>query len=53
VLSIEGRPKFHADSGVFKGRKAVQVKEIITDRPAPREAAAPTPPPAAAPAKKK
>ena len=27
VVSIEGRPKFHAEAGVFKGRKAVQVKE--------------------------
>lgn len=53
VLSIEGRPKFHADAGVFKGRKAVQVKEIISDRPAPREAAAPTPPTTASTAKKK
>jgi flagellar motor switch protein FliM len=29
VVSIEGRPKFHADPGVLKGRKAVQVAEMI------------------------
>ena len=29
VVSIEGRPKFHADPGVLKGRKAVQVSEMI------------------------
>ncbi len=33
VVSIEGRPKFHAEAGVFKGRKAVQVSEAISDRP--------------------
>ena len=33
VVSIEGRPKFHAEPGVFKGRKAVQVKESISERP--------------------
>ena len=33
VLSIEGRPKFHAEPGVFRGRKAVQVSEFIGDRP--------------------
>ena len=37
VVSIEGRPKFHAEAGVFKGRKAMQVTEIISDRPASRE----------------
>ena len=25
VVSVEGRPKFHAQPGVFKGRKAIQV----------------------------
>jgi flagellar motor switch protein FliM len=25
VLSVEGRPKFHAQPGAFKGRKAIQV----------------------------
>jgi flagellar motor switch protein FliM len=25
VVSVEGRPKFHAQAGAFKGRKAVQV----------------------------
>jgi flagellar motor switch protein FliM len=34
VVSIEGRPKFHADPGVLKGRKAVQVAEMIGDGPA-------------------
>jgi flagellar motor switch protein FliM len=54
VLSIEGRPKFHTEAGVFKGRKAVQVKEIIGDRAAPRQAAAPAAPaPAAAAGKRK
>jgi flagellar motor switch protein FliM len=37
VVSIEGRPKYHAEAGVFKGRKAVQVTEIISDRPPGRE----------------
>jgi flagellar motor switch protein FliM len=35
VVSIEGRPKFHADPGVLKGRKAVQVAEMIGE-PAPK-----------------
>jgi flagellar motor switch protein FliM len=45
VVSIEGRPKFHAEAGVFKGRKAVQVREAISiDRPVSRDPApAPTP----------
>jgi flagellar motor switch protein FliM len=29
VLSVEGRPKFHAEAGVLKGRVAVQVKDAI------------------------
>jgi flagellar motor switch protein FliM len=29
IVSVEGRPKFHADPGVLKGRKAVQVSELI------------------------
>jgi flagellar motor switch protein FliM len=33
VVSIEGRPKFHAEPGVLKGRKAVQVSELIGERP--------------------
>jgi flagellar motor switch protein FliM len=32
VVSIEGRPKFHAEPGVLKGRKAVQVSELIGER---------------------
>jgi flagellar motor switch protein FliM len=44
LVSIEGRPKYHAEPGVFKGHKAIQVTEIIGAPPAP------TPPPA--PAKK-
>jgi flagellar motor switch protein FliM len=30
VVSIEGRPKFHAQPGAFKGRKAIQVIGTIT-----------------------
>jgi flagellar motor switch protein FliM len=41
VVSIEGRPKYHAEAGVFKGRKAVQVTEIISDRPTGRESPKP------------
>ena len=29
VVSVEGRPKFHAEPGVLKGRKAIQVAEMI------------------------
>ncbi|HEX5471032.1 MAG TPA: flagellar motor switch protein FliM [Lacipirellulaceae bacterium] len=29
VISVEGRPKFHAKAGAFKGRKAVQVVGLI------------------------
>jgi flagellar motor switch protein FliM len=29
VVSIEGRPKFHAQAGAFKGRKAIQVVGTI------------------------
>jgi flagellar motor switch protein FliM len=29
VVSIEGRPKFHAQPGAFKGRKAIQVVGMI------------------------
>jgi flagellar motor switch protein FliM len=29
VVSIEGRPKFHAQAGAFKGRKAIQVVSLI------------------------
>jgi flagellar motor switch protein FliM len=29
VVSIEGRPKFHAQPGAFKGRKAIQVVGLI------------------------
>jgi flagellar motor switch protein FliM len=48
VVSIEGRPKFHAEAGVFKGRKAVQVKESISERPQAKFQE--TPMPASAPA---
>lgn len=34
VLSIEGRPKFHVEPGVLKGRKAVEVTDSIGGRPA-------------------
>jgi flagellar motor switch protein FliM len=30
VVSVEGRPKFHAQPGAFKGRKAIQVIGTIT-----------------------
>jgi flagellar motor switch protein FliM len=30
VVSIEGQPKFHAQPGAFKGRKAIQVMGLIT-----------------------
>ncbi len=30
VVSVEGRPKFHAQAGAFKGRKAIQVVGLIT-----------------------
>jgi flagellar motor switch protein FliM len=33
VLSIEGRPKFHSEAGVYKGRKAVQVADAISEKP--------------------
>jgi flagellar motor switch protein FliM len=36
IVSIEGRPKFHAEPGVLKGRKAVQVSESIGDGAAKR-----------------
>jgi flagellar motor switch protein FliM len=29
VVSVEGRPKFHAQPGAFKGRKAIQVTGMI------------------------
>ena len=29
VVSIEGQPKFHAQPGAFKGRKAIQVVGTI------------------------
>jgi flagellar motor switch protein FliM len=29
VVSVEGRPKFHAQAGAFKGRKAIQVVGLI------------------------
>src|SRR6185436_5295483 len=29
VVSVEGRPKFHAQPGAFKGRKAIQVLGLI------------------------
>ncbi len=29
VVSVEGRPKFHAQAGAFKGRKAIQVTGTI------------------------
>ena len=29
VVSVEGRPKFHAKAGAFKGRKAIQVLGLI------------------------
>lgn len=32
VVSVEGREKFHATPGAFKGRKAVQITEPIQDR---------------------
>jgi flagellar motor switch protein FliM len=37
VLSIEGRPKFHTEAGVYKGRKAVQVTGAIGQMPPSRE----------------
>jgi flagellar motor switch protein FliM len=30
TVSVEGRPKFHAQPGVFKGHKAIQVVGTIT-----------------------
>jgi flagellar motor switch protein FliM len=33
VLSIEGRPKFHVEPGVLKGRKAVEVTDLVGGRP--------------------
>lgn len=30
IVSVEGRPKFHAQPGAFKGRKAIQVVGLIT-----------------------
>ena len=36
VVSIEGQPKFHAEPGVLKGRKAVQVAEMIGEPAAKR-----------------
>jgi len=38
VVSIEGRPKFHAEAGLYKGRKAVQMMELIGE-PAAKEKA--------------
>lgn len=32
VVSVEGRQKFHASPGSFKGRKAVQIAEPIVER---------------------
>ncbi|TWT92310.1 Flagellar motor switch protein FliM [Botrimarina colliarenosi] len=32
VVSVEGRQKFHASPGSFKGRKAVQVTDLIEER---------------------
>lgn len=32
TVSVEGRPKFHASPGSFKGRKAVQITESIAER---------------------
>lgn len=32
VVSVEGREKFHASPGAFKGRKAVQISETIEER---------------------
>lgn len=32
TVSVEGRPKFHASPGSFKGRKAVQISETIEER---------------------
>ncbi len=31
IVSVEGRPKFHAQPGAFKGRKAIQVTGTIDD----------------------
>ena len=33
VVSVEGRPKYHAEAGVFKGRKAIQVTDSIASTP--------------------
>jgi flagellar motor switch protein FliM len=35
VVAIEGRPKFHAEAGAFKGRKAIQVTETIAEKKVP------------------
>ena len=32
TVSVEGRPKFHASAGAYKGRKAIQVIGPISDR---------------------
>jgi flagellar motor switch protein FliM len=32
IVDIEGRPKFHAEAGAFKGHKAIQVVEPIAER---------------------
>jgi flagellar motor switch protein FliM len=29
VVSVEGRPKYHAEAGIFKGRKAIVIQETI------------------------
>jgi len=35
VVYVEGQPKFHANPGQYKGRKAICVTESIADRPLP------------------
>ena len=48
VVSVEGRPKFHARPGQYKGRKAIEVVATLEEQHFP--AAKKTAPPAAAPA---
>jgi flagellar motor switch protein FliM len=31
LVSVEGVPKFHAGLGAYRGRKAIQIMEIIAD----------------------
>ena len=36
VVSVEGRPKYHAAPGVYKGRKAIEVTDAIGGEPSIR-----------------